>query len=305
VGCGRGEEPSGIAAEPTPETVPQAPEPTGELPPEVLEALKAIHVRQQCNRVMGCTPAIALFQAGTAAVPAMIDDVTRGQKNPDYGTLRIVDLLGQLDDDRALPVLHAMLSSGRWEARATAALAVARLKRPESRELVESNLQSAAAQKDLPAHAALLLAADRLKLPLDPSPRTQLTTLVSIPEREAAQLNPGPFSFVIRIIREARLRGGLNLTRLGATHINRFIRLEALQTLGVLKDTVGIPYCISRLDDELPSVRRTALGCLQQITGTYDRTEPEAWKAWCESRNCREAYLAVQPSPPDPAPSSD
>ena len=78
-----------------------------------------------------------------------------------------------------------------------------------------------------------------------------------------------------------------------------WLRFAQLGLLGALRDTAGIPFCLSRLDDLLPSVRRTALGCLQQITGTHTRTDPDAWRAWCDERNCRETFRANQPSGAD------
>ena len=273
----------------SPPAAPASPEAAATHPQAVTEALDAIRDRQRCNRIMGCDPAVTLAQHGRAAVPAILEALGDSPQGS-YWVVRLISLLGQLDDERALPFLHGMLADNRWELRCEAAVALGRLKRQASHEALQAAYGRARADKDLPFEAALLLALDRMNGTVDGgAPREVLAARLPTDREILGPMNPGFFRFLVDVVRFSRLPSGLPMVRLGAVHRDRFVRLSSLATLGALQDTGGIPYAVGRLDDPLPSVKRAALGALQEITGSRSLTEPEQWKAWCEARSCRAA----------------
>ena len=96
--------------------------------PTIAAALDAIRDRQQCNRVMGCKPATQLLQKGEEAVSPILEAVSRSRSDG-YWRVRLVELLGQLRDARAAPVLEQLLRSNLWEIRCRAAIALGRADR--------------------------------------------------------------------------------------------------------------------------------------------------------------------------------
>ena len=280
-----------LPAAPAPAVI-EVPTPAAAQPdPAVAAALAEMRVRQRCNRVMGCQPAVDLFQHGAAAVAPIVAvvDAAAADARAGYWLVRLLDLLRQLDDDRALPSLHTALADRRWEIRAMAALSLARLARPASRAVLEAAWQRQAQGDggDLAFTGVLLHALERTGgRAAEQPPRALLAQRLALDRDQAGRLNPGFYAFLNRLVREARLPAALPLVRLGAIHRDRFVRLEALRTLGALQDTGGIPYAATRLDDELPSVRRAAVSALQGITGSRTLGDEDAWRRWCEQRSC-------------------
>lgn len=272
----------------------------------VSEALADLKQRPLCNRVMGCAPAVRLAQHGDEAVAALVEAIEGEDRRAGYWLIRAIDLVGQLGDAAVLPVLYPLLPDKRWEVRAHAGLALARLAEPESEPVIAkalTQLSPGAAgdaapgdgtatgvtpkRDDLPLRAALLYALSRLDAAVGGQPaREALAAALPVDREHLGRLNPGHYAFLAEIVREARLTEAAPLARWAAIHKDRFVRLAGLAALGALEDQQGVPYAITRLDDELPSVRRASLAALRRITGLEDLTEAEHWKAWCEHRDC-------------------
>ena len=298
----------GEAVVPARPPAPAPPAAPTEPPEAVRAALTEIRVRQSCNRVMGCAPAVQLAQYRAAAVPWILAAIHSAPRDAGYWVVKLVDLLGQLGGDESLPLLHALLDDPRWELRAVASLALARLGRPASRAALESAWALHGARGDVAFVSALLHALDRTgDAPIEGRrPRDLLAERLPREEADLAELNPGFYAFLARVVREARLPAAAPLCRLGAIHRDRFVRAESVRTLGTLGDTGGIPYLVTRLDDELPSVRRAVIASLQQITGSRQLRTPEAWRAWCDARDCLATLRGRhRPSPPPAAEEAD
>ncbi|MGM0575643.1 MAG: HEAT repeat domain-containing protein [Myxococcota bacterium] len=279
------EEPTVDAQEPE---APEGPTLDAEARGRARDQLARMKQRRRCNRVMGCAPATALMQHGSGVVPDLVDALESAGAADGYWVLRAVDLLGQLDDDRALPVLHDLTEDTRWEVRARSARALARLARPESLEPLREALGRARNAGQPAVEAAVLMALDRLDADVGDRPaREVLEAHLAMDYDTLAGMNPGMFAFLAEVVREARVPAALPLARLGATHRDRFVRLVSIETLGALHDTGGIPFLIGRLDDPLPSVRRATIRALQDITGSEGLSTAEQWRAWCETRGCR------------------
>jgi len=286
VGCGAEERPPTAAREVAAPTV-EAPNPA------IARYLTEIKSKQRCNRLMGCKPGLALVQQGRDAVPAVLAALAEQPLDGRYWQIRLITLLGQLGDVRAVEPLHGALDQSRWELRARSAMALAQI--ADSRSLVP--LRSLLTRgHDLASDGAALYALHALGVEVDGRPARQVL-VDRLPDEQAAlaALNPGHFAFLAELVGAAQLRERLQLARWGALHRDRFTRMASLQTLAQLRDTPGIPYAMTRLDDESPGVRRQALRTLRLITGRKAFTEPEHWRDWCEQRSCLEPIRGQVP----------
>lgn len=261
----------------------------------VVQALREIQDRQRCNRVMGCKPSLELLQLGAAAVAPILSAVST-TKTDRYWRVRLVELLGQLNDDRAIPVLEGLLRSTRWEIRCRAAIALGRLDATTSVPRLQRMVEEHPNPDDPVSRVAALVALDRLGADFNGAPaRERLALAFPTSPEVLGPLNPGYYSFLAEAIRESRLTSAIEVVRLGARHRDRFVREASLRTLGALQDTGGISVSVGRLDDPIPAIRRVALATLQQITGSTTLTTPEQWKSWCEARACRGPRVNTSP----------
>ncbi|MDP6944935.1 MAG: HEAT repeat domain-containing protein [Myxococcota bacterium] len=275
---------------PATQTVAHAPDPLD----SSRQHLTALKDKQRCNRVMGCEPAIALLQLGSAVVPALLDALAQQPLDGRYWQLRVITLLGQLGDARALSPLHEALTQPRWEVRARSALALAAIADTRSLEPLRALLRRG---HDLATDGAALHALKALNDTIEArSPHDVLADRLPTEEAPLAQLNPGHFAFLAELVGVAQLRAGLPLARWGVLHRDRFTRMAALKTLAQLRDRDGIPYAMTRLDDPSPGVRRQTLRTLRVITGRRAFTKAEHWRDWCEQRRCLEPIRGLSGS---------
>ncbi len=252
----------------------------------------------RCNRLTGCPGHLALMQRGPLAVPALVAIVTEHRRADGYWLEMLIDLLGQLDDARPLPLLGELAMDPRWGIRVAAIRAIGRLARHVGPALAERLAQSlAAAEADTAWQAALHFALARI----DPTHRElhhkALAALIPR-ERAAVEAIPNPMLDVtISLCGEARLPETAIGIRFAALSTNRFVSVTAAQTLAVFRDTGAIPYLLTRLEDPNPGIRRAALAALQEITGNRDETRPDAWRTWA-----KRYHLDTLPGAPAPSP---
>ena len=283
-----------IAAPPAaPKAEPRNEEDEG--PPEgLLRHLQALKNKQSCNRVMGCEPAIGLSHYGQKAASVLLGELEAGPVDGRYWQVMAIKLLGALEAQDALPLLHTLLEQPRWEVRTRAALAIAAIAQPESEGALRSLLTR---QHDLASDAAAIYGLHALGASLDGMPaRDVLVSRLPTEFDALSSLNPGHFAFLAELVGLAQLRPSLQLARWGAIHKDRFTRMAALQTLALLKDREGIPYAITRLEDVSPGVKRQALRTLRLITGRTAFTKAHHWRDWCEQRNCLKSLREAQSS---------
>ena len=307
-GCGRdGPTPDGltqvdVAGAPAGQLTDAAPAPPPQAPqgldPSAQERtrqiLRSIQDRHSCNPIMGCPPALELMQLGKDVVPHLIAAISGAPQDDGHWVPKLIELLGQLDDDRVVPLLEQLLVDTRWSVRARAAQALARLRRPETLRAVRDAVQRAGKDTDLPMLAAALLAEQRLA-PTDPRPRAALATVLPADEASLGKLNAGWLAFVAEVLGEARATEALPALRVLARHRSRFARSAAVRALRALHDREAIPILVARLDDELPSVRRLAMAALRTITGEKTPATEADWKAWCERTSCQVPTSPVEP----------
>ena len=248
--------------------------------------IKAMKVRAACNRVMGCHASIELAGLGPAAPRAIIDVLRLERRSDGYWVTKCIDLLGQLGKGEAASFVATLLSDKRNEIRSRAAIALARLADPGTKEAVEVALTKSRDSPDIGFRMALLMALDRIG-PFSVARRKKAGSLLPTTQDGLGGLNPLFLMTAAEVAREWPIPEALPALRITATHIGVFVRRQSIRALGRLGDTGAIPVLVGRLKDEVPSVRRATIRALQSITGNRRfSTEPE-WLAWCEKTTCR------------------
>jgi HEAT repeat protein len=182
--------------------------------------------------------------------------------------------------------LGDQLGDTRWEVRARAALALGRHHPGETREALERALAEVSPDGDTGFEAALCFALDRATAARANPWRKRFVARFG---PEAPPISPFFLSFLVELVRIWRTREVLPAIRTLAAHPSPFVRSEALETLGELRDTGGIAAALSRLDDAAPGVRAAALAALERITGRREPRGAEGWKAWCAASRCLDA----------------
>ncbi|MCB9733306.1 MAG: HEAT repeat domain-containing protein [Deltaproteobacteria bacterium] len=254
--------------------------------------------RPSCNRIMGCPGKVALMQEGRAVVPLLVARVRGASRADDgYWLTAIIDLLGQLGDERARPLLETLLEDSRWELPIRAAQALGRLGPGPSRALLEDTLRRAQEVHHAALVGALHLALTRLPGDAGRAHRDALVVMLPQTYEGLAAIPPIVLDLLVEFVREARLPKALPAVRLLIRHDNRFVRAQSLETAAALRDTGALPYAYDRLEDPIPSVRKRALEALQTITGAHRLSDPDAWKQWCAQHGC-DALPEGSPPPP-------
>jgi len=260
---------------------------TAEEEAEVEAIVSQMLHRPSCNRVMGCPGAVALMQLGPPVAPKLVELLETAGTADGYWIIKLIELLGQLPGEEGRRHLEGLLGDPRWEVRLRAAQALGNLGDGRSRGAVEAALERQLQQaEDLAFRAALHFALTRLPGGDRAGHRAALLRLMPLDPASVARTPPMVLDILIELVRIARIPEALPGVRLAVLSDNRFVRGQALKTLGALQDTGGLPYALHALEDELPSLRREALDALQAITGIRTMTDPVQWRRWCERHDC-------------------
>lgn len=261
--------------------------------------------RQKCNRVTGCAPMNALMAHGPAARAPVEAALRAAPKADGYWAVALTDALGQLGDPAAVGYLRELTRDVRWEVKVMALRSLGRLAPKLDAETRAALVQELGAMLTPLAPAAdpswvgsLRFALARLDQAREAEHRAALVALVPADEAAMQQMGAPFLDVLVQLAAELRLTQALPGLRWAATSPNRFVSVHALDALGAMQDTGGVPYALTRLDDANPTVRRTAMAALRSITGAGFDTA-EAWRAWAAKHG-----LADIPRP-TPAPAAD
>ncbi|MEZ4264860.1 MAG: HEAT repeat domain-containing protein [Myxococcota bacterium] len=265
--------------------------------PAIGAALAEIIDRHKCNRLMGCAPRDVLATHGVAALPGVLELLDTGKARDGYWIIALLDLLGGVEDDRAVATLESWVSDKRWEVRTRAALGLAQQRRPQSREVLLAALAGCRDKGDLAFEAGVLYALDRLGATVDDKPaRAALVERLALDYEALATMNPGFYAALAEIIALAKLSEALPVLRLGITHRDRYARIASIEAAATLSDTGAIPFLVGRLTDPLPSVKRASIAALRAITGSEALRDAEQWATWCDETKCRDDLRSGMPS---------
>ena len=229
--------------------------------------------RESCNVVMGCAVAAAIIAHGEDAVPPII---ARYQSlgTPNYQKFHLIDLLGRIDSERALPFLREELEAKHWEARTRSAFALGHLGSRRDLARLKSHLASTTETQDHAFRYALAFAVETLGGEGGGAHILEGLSAQSINER-----NWGYTRFAVEAAAELRLTGACPLLRLAVEHRDIFLKKAAVAAAGMLtcNDQQLFQAIAAQLQSRVPSVRRQTQETLQKLTGiTF--TNFEQWQ---------------------------
>ena len=253
---------------------------------KALSLIRDMRDRKTCNRVMGCRASIALAGLGRATEAAIIQVLAKDKGSDGYWVIRCIDLLGQLGRTDSAAFLVTLLDDKRTEIRTRAAMALARMAAPSTRESVQAAYDLAEDGPDLGFKIALLYAIDRIG-PFSVERRKMVAGLLPQDKAGLGRISPLHLITAAEVAKEWPIPEALPSLRITAAHIGPFIRRNSIDALGRLKDTGAIPVLIGRMKDDVPSIRKAAMNALRAITGNDLPRSEEDWIAWCEKRQCR------------------
>lgn len=258
----------------------------------VIKILRTMSVARNCNRVMGCKSSIDLLKIGAAAFPVIARFVTENPRLDKWWLVKVIDVVGQVRDERAVAILGGLLTDWRPELRARAALGLARLRFQSARPYL-TNAQTYWSDRkgegDPATHGAIAYALERTSGRVR-NPSYKTAYLAQWPQtRERNHRTIAPVIGVLcEIARSWHLKDAIGFVRHSLDHPSPFARIEAIRAAGALRDVGAVAALIDRLSDALPSQRRAARKALVAITDQKGLRTLDDWKRWCERQRCRD-----------------
>lgn len=229
--------------------------------------------RQSCNIVMGCPAGEKLIAIGEDAVaPIIARYKTLGR--PNYQKFHLIDLLGQIGSENALPLLREELDANHWESRSRSALALGRIGARRDLARLREHLSKTEGTQDYAFLYALAYAVEKLdgkggaKILLD-----------GLSPQSINSRNWGYTRVAVEAVAELNLVDACPRLRLAVEHRDTFLKKSAVVAAGALncQDAALIRAIAAQLPSRVPSVRRQAQETLNILTGiTF--TNFEQWK---------------------------
>lgn len=254
----------------------------------VVATLKAMSVRQACNRVMGCKAATLLLGHGPVAIPVLAKVVQDNPRLDKWWLVKAIDVIGQMGDKAAVPMLVSLLKDWRPELRARAAIGLARIADPSAHAALLDAAKQPAELTDPATRGAIDFALDRTAGGKTKASDHQADYLSRWPKgREAMHKTVATVvGMLAEIAAQWPVPAAAPQLRDALEHPSPFGRIEAIRAVARLRDKASIPALIRRLDDKQPSQRRAAMHALGMIVGTASLSSVDGWKRWCEQRRC-------------------
>lgn len=252
----------------------------------IVGKILALRDRHACNRVTGCPGLVELFQYGPELIAPAAEALFLPNRGDGHWTIALPELLGQLGDPSAAEPLVRLLADRRWEIRIAAAVGLGHLG-PKAGASARAELERLAALPDndplgggdLALRAALEFALMRVD---DANAKAHRANLIGlVPQRpETVRGTPAPIlDVLVTLVGHARLSEALPGVREALGTGNRFVVASALDVVGRLQDSGAIVPILPLLEDDNPTIRRTAFAALTKITGASFDTAGQ-WRDW-------------------------
>lgn len=245
-----------------------------EVPASDIESLlDDVTTRQRCNTVMGCPSAAALIAFGEEAVAPI---VARYQSlgRPNYQKFHLIDLLGQIGSQTAMPFLRDELDAKHWEARTRSALALGHIGARRELARLKSHLAKTVDTEDHAYRYALAYAVETLG-----GEGGAELVLEGLSAQSIGGRNWGYTKVAVEAAAELQLTGACPLLRPAVEHRDTFLKRAAVAAAGDLScsDRLLLRAIAAQLHSRVPSVRRQTQATLQKLTGiTF--TDFEQWQ---------------------------
>ena len=236
-----------------------------------------VTTRQKCNIVMGCPAEAELVAHGNEATAPIINRF-RTLSKPTYQKYHLIDLLGRIGDAAALPFLRECLDQRHWEARTRAAIAIGALGARTELTRLSERLQSAPV-RDHAYRYALAYAVEKLG-----GEGGQAVLLEGLQADAINSRNWGYTRVAVERIRELGITQACPLLPQAIRHKDIFLKKAGILAAGDLecKGPEVLRAVATGLRERVPSVRKTARGALQKLTGiTF--SSAEQWEEYAKS----------------------
>ncbi len=243
--------------------------------PNIEELLKSATTRQSCNIVMGCPAGIALIAMGEDAVPPIIARY-RLLGRPNYQKFHLLDLLGEIGSESALPLLREELNANHWESRTHSALALGRIGALRDLARLKAHLEKSKNSQDYAFRYALAFAVEKLA-----GEGGAEILLEGLSAQGINGRNWGYTRVAVEAAGELQLAAACPLLRVAVEHRDTFLKKAAVKAAGTLRcDDAALTQAVAaQLPSRVPSVRRQATKTLKMITGiTF--TDFEQWQSY-------------------------
>lgn len=231
--------------------------------------------RQRCNIVMGCPAAAAIIALGEDAIAPIIARY-QAAGSPNYQKFHLLDLLGRIGSETALPVLRAELQAQHWEARTRSARAIGRIGARHELARLKTHLAQTEGRQDYAFRYALAFAVEAL----DGKGGANILLEALAPQSINGR-NWGYTRVAVEAAAELQLKGACALLRLAVEHRDVFLKKAAIVATGTLQcEDPPLHHAIAaQLPSRIPSVRRQSTRTLKRLTGlTFNNFEQ--WQSY-------------------------
>jgi hypothetical protein len=252
------------------------PEPTDEALRDLLSELKD---RFRCNAISGCSVHQRIVQYGWAARPYLETLFSKAGWQAAYRA-RTAQIVAELADPLAEPFLVRLLEDRDPEARAHAAVGLARLGAVQHRQRLEE-LRHADQLWQAPARLGALFALWRLG---DSTAGSEFSAALAA---LAPLHSAGPaLTLGADLCRQPDAPDCSAALPLIAHHPGFQPRRAALHAMTSRLRPSFAPALVYLLGDQARSIRDEAEGALVALTGDHQRSGRQAWQEWCSAGGC-------------------
>ena len=227
------------------------------------ELLDLVSDRRTCNIVMGCDAADDLIAIGAPAVEPIVQRY-RTLGRPSYQKFHLIDILGHIRDPAVIPFLEERLADPHWNARANAAIALARLNAVTKLGLIKRLLKKHAHGRDFGFLYALAYAAEKLG-----ASGGRAILLNALTEESVGSINWGYTRVAVVAAGDLGLKQACPDLVHSVLHNDIFLKKDAIAAAVMLecRDEKLTGAIAGQQTSRIPSVRRKAAAALEALGG--------------------------------------
>jgi HEAT repeat protein len=243
--------------------------------PDVGALLNKATTRQSCNIVMGCPAGATLIALGEDAVAPIIARY-QSMGRPNYQKFHLLDLLGHIGSESALPLLRDELDASHWESRTRSALALGRIGSRRDLARLKTLLVKTENTQDYAFRYALACAVEKLA-----GEGGAEVLFEGLSPQAINSRNWGYTRVAVEAVAELELTSACPLLRVAVEHRDTFLKKAAMLATGALRcsDPALTQAVAAQLPSRVPSVRRQATATLRILTGiTF--SDYEQWQSY-------------------------
>ncbi len=225
------------------------------------ELLDLVSDRRTCNIVMGCEAKDGLVAIGAPAAKPIIQRY-RTLGRPSYQKFHLIEILGYVSAPEVLPFLEERLTDPHWNARANAAIALARLKAVSKLGLLKRLLRKHSGGRDFGFLYALAYAVEKLG-----AGGGSAILLKGLTEESVGSINWGYTRIAAFAAADLGLKQACPDLVHSVLHNDIFLKKEAIGAAMALqcRDEKLAEAIAAQETSRIPSVRRKAAAAIEML----------------------------------------